>query len=208
MTITAAISAVDELNDRFDLVADDGEGFAGGIDNVGDDPPVVCTVDDPTAADETTADELLEASNTVVSATGDDFNAAVLSAVIAADDVAGTAVLTIDSLATENANSADPGENGVGSRPSRSATMHTVASSVYRSIASSSGFIGFPESPRMVARSASSESLDDEEDESDGDSLGGDGSLRAGNVASALVVGVAPLLGVFPLSSSSEGAGS
>ena len=95
------------------LTTDDGEGFSGGIDNVCDDPPAVCTVDDPTAAaDETTADELLEASDTVLSATGDDFAAAVLSAVIAADDAADTAVLTIDSLATETANSADPGENG------------------------------------------------------------------------------------------------
>ena len=142
VTVRAAISAVDEPKDRFDLVAADGEGFAGGIDNVGDDPPAISTVDDSTAADGTTADELLEASDTVLSATGDDFDAAVLSAVIAADDAAATAVLTIDSLATETANSADPGEDGVGSRPSRA-----VASSVYRSIASFSGFIGFPESP-------------------------------------------------------------
>ena len=79
--------------------------------------------------------------------------------------------------------------------------MRAVASSVYRSIASFSGFIDFPESPRMVARSASSASLDDEEEESDANPLKGDGSLRAGNVASALVVGVASLL-----SSSSKGA--
>ena len=112
----------------------------------------------------------------MLSATGDDFDAAVLSAEIAADDAADTAVLTNDSLATETANSSEPAENGVGARPSRSATMCAVASSVHRSKGNSSGFMGFQESPRMVARNASSASLDDEEDESDGDPWEGDGS--------------------------------
>ena len=65
-----------------------------------------------------------------------------------------------------HAKSVEPGENGVGSLPLRRATIVAMASSV-NSMASSSGLMGFPYSPRIIARRVFSRSLDDEKDESD-----------------------------------------
>ena len=68
-----------QTQQEFDLFANDGECFSGGIGNVRDNPPAVCTVDDlAAAAGETTTDEVLKESDTVLPGTGDDFDAAVL----------------------------------------------------------------------------------------------------------------------------------
>ena len=129
VTVTAAVSA-DEPDDRSDLIADDGEGVVGGVGNDRDDPPAICTADESTAVDETTADELLEASNTLLPFTGDNSDTAAPALVVVADDAAGTSALTTASLTTDTASSAEPGENGVGSLFSRRATILAVVSSV------------------------------------------------------------------------------